>query len=39
MWEISTEQVSCVWKREDIGHTDCVRGATDCNLGVVLENL
>jgi hypothetical protein len=36
--EFSSEQVSCVWKREDIGRTDCVRGATDCNLGVVLEN-
>jgi hypothetical protein len=24
---------------EEIGHTRCVRSATDCNLGVVLENL
>jgi hypothetical protein len=23
---------------EDIGRTHCVRSATDCNLGVVLEN-
>jgi hypothetical protein len=25
-------------EREDTGRTHCVRSATDCNLGVVLEN-
>jgi hypothetical protein len=31
-------KLSCVGKREEIARTDCVHSATDCNLGVVLEN-
>jgi hypothetical protein len=34
----SSSEVSWSLEREDIGRTHCVRSATDCNLGVVLEN-
>jgi hypothetical protein len=36
--EFSSEQLSWVMEREDIGRTCCVRRASDCNSGIVLEN-